>query len=268
MTRDIFVNLHAGREPCEIQWAGEKLHLLPERALWWSGGRTLFIADIHLGKAATYRALGQPVPSGTTRENLARLTALMMHYEPLQVVFLISCTHSRHVRLRCFLHCKPGATGLQVLPVCWCAATTTAVRVTHRLRSESPSSTSPGCWALSQHAIIRKRMRRTMSLLVICTPRSIFMGVAVITCVCPALLLRIARSYSRRLANLPVAGRCHGQTICSSIPSAATKSGAFPERGASVAGRKIDLKMQGVARTKAHEVFKKAFCRAFKHPCL
>ncbi|MES2508820.1 MAG: ligase-associated DNA damage response endonuclease PdeM [Pseudomonadota bacterium] len=98
MTRDIFVNLHAGREPCEIQWAGEKLHLLPERALWWSGGRTLFIADIHLGKAATYRALGQPVPSGTTRENLARLTALMMHYEPLQVVFLGDFMHAQQAR--------------------------------------------------------------------------------------------------------------------------------------------------------------------------
>ena len=31
------------------------------------------MADLHLGKAATYRALGQPVPAGTTRENLARL---------------------------------------------------------------------------------------------------------------------------------------------------------------------------------------------------
>ena len=44
-------------------WAGEPLHLLPERALWWPAARVLFVADLHLGKAATYRALGQPVPA-------------------------------------------------------------------------------------------------------------------------------------------------------------------------------------------------------------
>lgn len=47
--------------------------LMPERSLWWPAQQTLFIADPHFGKAATYRALGQPVPSGTTGQTLAVL---------------------------------------------------------------------------------------------------------------------------------------------------------------------------------------------------
>ncbi len=82
------------RSVCEIQWAGETLHLLPERALWWPSGRMLFIADLHLGKAATYRALGQPVPAGTTRENLDRLAGLLMQYQPSRLVFLGDFMHA------------------------------------------------------------------------------------------------------------------------------------------------------------------------------
>ena len=62
---------------CRIELAGETIELLPERALWWPAAGVLFVADLHLGKAATYRALGQPVPGGTTQENLARLDRLI-----------------------------------------------------------------------------------------------------------------------------------------------------------------------------------------------
>ncbi|MEP6558308.1 MAG: ligase-associated DNA damage response endonuclease PdeM [Burkholderiales bacterium] len=78
---------------CAVAWAGEVLHLLPDHALWWPAGRVLFIADLHLGKAATYRALGQPVPSGTTRENLRRLDALITQHRPAQLVFLGDFLH-------------------------------------------------------------------------------------------------------------------------------------------------------------------------------
>lgn len=57
--------------------AGETLHLLPDPALWWPAGRTLFVADLHIGKAAVFRARGLPVPSGTTQANLRRLDALL-----------------------------------------------------------------------------------------------------------------------------------------------------------------------------------------------
>ncbi len=78
---------------CAVRWAGEVLHLLPDHAVWWPAGRVLFIADLHLGKAATYRALGQPVPAGTTRENLRRLDVSIARHRPAQLVFLGDFLH-------------------------------------------------------------------------------------------------------------------------------------------------------------------------------
>lgn len=77
-----------------VLWADEELLLLPAHALWWPAGRTLFVADLHLGKAASYRAQGQPVPCGTTADNLARLGALMSTHNPRQLVFLGDFLHA------------------------------------------------------------------------------------------------------------------------------------------------------------------------------
>lgn len=85
-------------KPLAIGYAGETVWALPEHALWWPAQRVLFIADLHLGKAATYRALGQPVPSGTTNENLRRLSQLLQHYQPAQLVFLGDFLHAAQSR--------------------------------------------------------------------------------------------------------------------------------------------------------------------------
>ena len=74
------------------------MHLLPERALWWPAARTLFVADLHMGKAASYRALGQPVPGGTTQENLSRLTDLIAQHAPERIVFLGDFLHAAAAR--------------------------------------------------------------------------------------------------------------------------------------------------------------------------
>jgi uncharacterized protein len=84
--------------PLPVSHAGEILWLLPERAIWWPALRVLFVADLHMGKAAAYRALGQPVPSGTTAENLARLLRLVQHYRPMQLVFLGDFLHAAEAR--------------------------------------------------------------------------------------------------------------------------------------------------------------------------
>lgn len=70
------------------------LDLLPGRAAWWPLQRTLFVADVHIGKAASFRALGQPVPSGTTQDNLARLSALVAHCEAQRLVVLGDFLHA------------------------------------------------------------------------------------------------------------------------------------------------------------------------------
>lgn len=55
-------------------WAGERWALLPQRAVWWARRRTLIVADMHLGKAAAFRAAGVPVPE-VAHADLARLGA-------------------------------------------------------------------------------------------------------------------------------------------------------------------------------------------------
>ncbi len=71
------------------------LTLLPERAAWQAETRTLWIADLHLGKAASFRALGQPVRRGTTRENLARLGPLIDAQGARRLVVLGDFFHAR-----------------------------------------------------------------------------------------------------------------------------------------------------------------------------
>ena len=65
---------------------GTVLWLLPGRAVWWPQARSLFVADVHFGKAASFRHAGQPVPTGTTADNIARLDAeaLQQRREELQ----------------------------------------------------------------------------------------------------------------------------------------------------------------------------------------
>jgi DNA ligase-associated metallophosphoesterase len=80
----------------EIDIAGERLLLLPQRALYWPARKLLVIADIHFGKAASFRAGGIPVPRGTTTENLQALDALIDACQATQVLFLGDFLHARH----------------------------------------------------------------------------------------------------------------------------------------------------------------------------
>ena len=81
-----------------LEIAGQSLWLLPERAAWHAGSRTLFIADLHLGKSASFRARGLPVPAGTTQDNLARVAALVAAHAAARIVFLGDLLHSRHAQ--------------------------------------------------------------------------------------------------------------------------------------------------------------------------
>lgn len=61
----------------DIELAGEPVRLLADRALYWPARRRLFIADLHLGKADTFRAAGIALPRGGTALDLARIAALV-----------------------------------------------------------------------------------------------------------------------------------------------------------------------------------------------
>ncbi|CAM4041783.1 DEAD/DEAH box helicase [Pseudomonas reidholzensis] len=82
----------------EIQHCGETLWLLPDKALYWPARRALLVADVHLGKAASYRALHQPVPRGTTDATLARLDALLAAHDCQQLIILGDFLHARPAR--------------------------------------------------------------------------------------------------------------------------------------------------------------------------
>ncbi|MFM2120038.1 MAG: hypothetical protein RL722_1506 [Pseudomonadota bacterium] len=90
-----------------------RIHLLPERAAWVARSgpavgadhprprQLLLLADVHFGKAASFRRLGVPVPVGTTEANLARLDAILARLdrhlgEPAvqEVVFLGDFLHA------------------------------------------------------------------------------------------------------------------------------------------------------------------------------
>jgi DNA ligase-associated metallophosphoesterase len=73
---------------------GQALALLPEKAAFLPESRTLLVADVHIGKAVSFRHLGVPVPRGTTSETLAALGALVARLDARRIVFLGDFLHS------------------------------------------------------------------------------------------------------------------------------------------------------------------------------
>ena len=76
----------------------QPLTLLPEKAAFLPASRTLLIADAHIGKAVSFRRFGVPVPSGTTRETLRALSALVTRLDVRRIVFLGDFLHSARAR--------------------------------------------------------------------------------------------------------------------------------------------------------------------------
>lgn len=86
----------------DIELAGMRVRLLPQRAMFLPESRTLLIADAHFGKSSSFRAEGIPIPAGTTTENLARLEGLVLACQPSHLVFLGDFLHAemgRHTGL-------------------------------------------------------------------------------------------------------------------------------------------------------------------------
>jgi DNA ligase-associated metallophosphoesterase len=81
-----------------VDVAGEELTLLAERAVYWKREKTLFVADPHFGKAASFRALGVPVPRGTTTGTLERLDAILGRSGARHLIFLGDFLHAREGR--------------------------------------------------------------------------------------------------------------------------------------------------------------------------
>ncbi|MFM8734672.1 MAG: ligase-associated DNA damage response endonuclease PdeM [Pirellulales bacterium] len=69
--------------------------LLPGRAAYLPAAATLLVADLHLGKAATFRKAGIPVPEGSAQADLARLERLVAETRARRLVILGDLFHAR-----------------------------------------------------------------------------------------------------------------------------------------------------------------------------
>lgn len=72
----------------EIGLAGERLVLLPERAIYWPARQALLVADVHLGKDSAFRTLGVPIGVDATQRTLDRLSALVTRF-PARVLYIL-----------------------------------------------------------------------------------------------------------------------------------------------------------------------------------
>ena len=155
-----------------LQLEYHALWLLPEAAAWHVGSRTLFVADLHLGKSATFRARGLPVPAGTTQDNLRRLATMAADHAAERIVFLGDLLHSRHAQhasaiepLRAWraahpaLHCvlvrgnhdahagdPPRALGFEVVDEPWCVGGADGLLACHHPQRLAGSTVLAGHW--------------------------------------------------------------------------------------------------------------------------
>jgi DNA ligase-associated metallophosphoesterase len=81
----------------DVEVAGERLVLRPDRSLFWPRAGMLAIADPHFGKADAFRAAGVPVPGGPA-DTLARLSAALAQTGARRLVVLGDFWHSREGR--------------------------------------------------------------------------------------------------------------------------------------------------------------------------
>ena len=79
--------------------AHETVELHALRALYWPRRRTLFVADVHLGKDAAFRAGGVPLPSGAAGTDLDRLAALVQQTGATTLVVLGDLLHAASGRV-------------------------------------------------------------------------------------------------------------------------------------------------------------------------
>ncbi len=81
--------------PLRVEVAGEELYLSSLRAVYWPRERSIMIADVHLGKAESFRVLGAPIPAHQIlNDQLTCMSALMKQFECKRVLVLGDLLHA------------------------------------------------------------------------------------------------------------------------------------------------------------------------------
>lgn len=89
MTPDVTIAAAASAPPPDVD-----VVLLPGRAAFLPATRTLLVADLHLGKAATFRRAGIPVPEGSAQRDLQRLERLVAETSARRLIVLGDLFHA------------------------------------------------------------------------------------------------------------------------------------------------------------------------------
>ena len=79
---------------CVLDFLGETLELLPQKALLWHERKLLVVADVHFGKVGHFRKAGIAIPKSLEQEDLATLSDLIVEHKPKKVIFLGDLFHS------------------------------------------------------------------------------------------------------------------------------------------------------------------------------
>ena len=82
-------------EHVDVQLFGNDLRLLGSRGVYWHLERILFVADLHLGKEATFRRAGIPVPRGTSVGTLSIVSEMLRATNAQRLIILGDLFHSR-----------------------------------------------------------------------------------------------------------------------------------------------------------------------------
>lgn len=109
------IDIGEGASQCRVE-------LLPGRAAMLPESRSLLVADLHLGKAATFRKAGLPVPEGSSQQDLARLRALVEATDAKRLLILgdlfhaaSGCTTAVLDEFRMFRNCVAAVETVLVL---------------------------------------------------------------------------------------------------------------------------------------------------------
>jgi DNA ligase-associated metallophosphoesterase len=98
-----------------IDLQGEKIDLLPERALWWERESTLIVADLHWGKTAHFRKNGIAIPAQSQSKDEMRLAQLLQRTKAERLIVAGDLFHSRsNQQVDLFSHFRSHHEALQI----------------------------------------------------------------------------------------------------------------------------------------------------------
>lgn len=80
----------------EIELLGEKVKLMPKKALWFKKHKTVLMADLHFGKINHFRKAGIAVPARANDKNAENLISVLQETKPERLIFLGDLFHSHY----------------------------------------------------------------------------------------------------------------------------------------------------------------------------